>query len=150
MTDEPKIAATDPVPVGKRRRRASAGGWTLKLDAPTRPGFVRRWFNGDPSRLREAEDLGYTHVTEKPGEGARRTQGQGTRIERHAGRTEVGVPLSAFLMETPIEEYNVGLAEKEDRLKPFEDAINRGDDPTGELGKGEMYQPGRSTINRTG
>jgi hypothetical protein len=147
-TTAPKTA--EAVPAGKRRRRASTGGFALKLDAPKREGYVRRWVNGDPARIAELEDLGYTFVSEKAGEGAKRTDSQGTRISRHAGRLESGAPMQAFLMETPVEEYNVGLAEKEDRLKPFEDAIRRGDDPTGGLDKGEIYQPSRSTINHSG
>lgn len=143
--------AADPaIPKANRRRRAPTGGIALKLDAPKREGYVRRFVNGDPARIQELKELGYTFVGEKAGDGTKRTQGQGTRISRHAGRFEGGAPMQAFLMETPVSEYQIGVAEKEERLKPFEDAINRGDDPTGGFEKGEMYQPGRSTINHSG
>lgn len=143
-------AETGATPRVQRRRRAAVGGFALKLDAPKRENYVRRFVNGDPARIQELKELGYTFVSEKAGEGAKRTQGQGTRISRHAGRLENGSPMQAFLMETPVSEYEVGVAEKEDRLKPFEDAIKRGEDPTGALSQGEIYQPGRSTINHSG
>lgn len=146
MTEE----NTASVPQAGRRRRASVGGFALKLDAPKREGYVRRFVNGDPARIAALEDLGYTLVNERAGAGDKRTDGQGSRIARHAGRYDGGAPMQAFLMETPIEEYELGLADKEDRLKPFEEAIRRGDDPTGGLDKGEIYQPGRSTINHSG
>lgn len=146
MTEE----NTASVPTAKRRRRASVGGFALKLDAPKREGYVRRWVNGDPARIAVLEDLGYAMVSEPAGKDTKRTDGQGTRISRHAGKLESGAPMQAFLMETPIEEYNAGIAEKEDRLKPFEEAIRSGADPTGGLDKGEIYQPGRSTINHSG
>lgn len=146
--DAPESAST---PKTLRRRRASVGGFALKLDAPKREGYVRRFVNGDPARIAALEDLGYTLVNERAsGRGAQRTDSVGTRIARHAGKFENGAPMQAFLMETPIEEYEVGVAEKEDRLKPFEDAIRTGADPTGGLAPGEIYQPGKSTINNGG
>lgn len=151
---ETPTAAPDsaPVPPARRRKRATLGGFTVKLDAPAREGYVRRYVNGDPSRIAAMEELGYTMVGEKPGPGDKRTDGLGTRISRHAGKFESGAPMQAFLMETPVSEYQIGLTEKEDRLKPFEDAIRRGDDPTGGLDRSEIYEPGgsRSTINHQG
>lgn len=145
-TDTPQ----DAIPKGQRRRRASVGGFTVKLNAPSRPGYVRRFVNGDPARIAQLEDLGYTLVNERAeGRGDKRTDGAGTRIARHAGRFEDGAPMQAFLMETPIEEYNVGVAEKEERLKPFEEAVRAGFDPTGSLAPSEIYQPGKSTINNS-
>jgi hypothetical protein len=34
-------------------------------------------------------------------------------------------------METPVEEYAIGVEDKEERLKPFEQAIRAGRDPEG-------------------
>jgi hypothetical protein len=42
----PGVEATPPA---RRRPRASTGGFSLKLDAEQRPGFVRRFVNGDPT-----------------------------------------------------------------------------------------------------
>jgi len=137
-----------PVPEGRRRRRASAGGLALKLDAPQRPGFVRRFVNGDPARIRKMEDLGYSLVNDQAGEDSARTDELGSRIARHAGKTEEGQPFKAYLMETPTSEYEFGLQDKEDARKPFEDAIRRSADTTGQVEN--AYQPGQSTIRHSG
>lgn len=134
-------------PKSLRRRRGSVGGHALKLDAPQRPGYVRRFVLNDPSRIAQMHDLGYDFAQEKAGEGARRTAGQGTRIERHAGKDQNGAPTRLVLMETPISEFEVGVAEKEERLKPFEEAIRSNADTTGEVEN--AYVPtARSSINR--
>jgi len=138
-----------PVPPSQRRRRASTGGFAQKLDAPPRPGYVRRWVNGnDPARIREMEELGYTMVSESAGEGSARTDGQGTRISRHAGKDEQGAPFQTFLMETPDREYQLGVQDKEEARKPFEEAIRRSADTTGQVPG--AYQPGVSTIRHSG
>lgn len=142
------VAETDATPLKGRRRRGSSGGFALKLDAPQREGFVRRFVNDDPARIRHMEDLGYTLVNERAGEGIARTEGQGSRISRHAGKDENGQPFQTILMETPISEYAVGLQDKEEGRKPFEDAIRRSADTTGQVP--EAYQPGQSTIRHTG
>lgn len=137
-----------PVPQGQRRRRASAGGFALKLDAEQRPGFVRRFVNGDPSRIQRMKDLGYEVVQDQAGEGSARTEGLGSTIARHAGKTEEGQPFKAYLMETPLQEFEYGVLDKEDARKPFEDAIRGSADTTGQV-EG-AYQPGQSTIRHTG
>lgn len=145
-----KLQATqagEAVPPSQRRKRASTGGFALKLDAPPRPGYVRRFVNGDPLRIARMEELGYSHVTEPAGEDSARTDGLGSRIARHAGKDEEGRPYRAFLMETPVEEFNVGVIDKEDARKPFEEAIRRSADPTGQVEN--AYQPGQSTIKHS-
>lgn len=135
-------------PKAQRRRRASVGGLALKLDAPQREGYVRRWVNGDPLRIARMEELGYTRVSEAAGEGKSRTDGLGTRITRHAGRDEDGKPFQAVLMETPVEFHHEGEAEKEAGRKSFEETIRRGlkteDTPEG------AYIPSRSSITHSG
>lgn len=121
------------VPQARRRPRASTGGLSLKLDAEQRPGFVRRFVNGDPSRILKMEALGYTLVNEAASEGKSRTDGQGTRITRHAGRNENGSPMHTVLMETPEHEFNYGVADKEEARKVVEDVIRGSGDPTGQL-----------------
>jgi len=136
------------VPVQKRRRRASVGGFALKLDAEQKPGMVRRFVNGDPMRIKAMEDLGYSIVSDPAGEGKRRTDGLGSRITRHAGKDKQGSPYQAVLMETPVELYAEGEAEKEQGREAFEETIRRGmkteDTPDG------AYIPSRSTINHSG
>lgn len=122
---EPTGEAT---PKTHRRRRASTGGFALKLTAPERAGFVRRWVKNEPGRVLEMRDLGYDFA-----EADAATDGLGTRIERFGGRDANGAPQNMILMETPVSEYSVGVAEKEDRLKPFEEALRKGRDTTGKL-----------------
>lgn len=118
-------APDEPVPTAQRRRRASTGGFAQKLDAPQRPGWKRRWVNGDPLRIREMEELGYSMVSEPAAEGSARTDGLGTRMTRYAGRDDEGKPYQTVLMETPEDLYAQGVAEKETGRKAFEEAIRR-------------------------
>lgn len=138
------------VPPVRRRPRPSAGGFSLKLDAEQRPGFVRRFVNGTPNRLKKMEALGYTMVNDQASQGASRTDGQGTRITRHAGVSEDGVNvMHAVLMETPEHEFNYGVADREEARKAVEDIIRRSGDPTGQLEN--QYAPGvKSTIEHSG
>lgn len=147
MTDQPK--ETEAVPPARRRPRPSAGGFSQKLDAAPRPGFVRRFVNGDPSRILKMEALGYTLVNDEAGEGTRRTDGKGSRITRHAGTFENGAPMHAVLMETPEHEFAHGLADKEEARARVENAIRRSEDPTGQMEN--AYVPAvKSTIERPG
>lgn len=146
MTDQETTTASA-TPKRQRRARSSTGGLSLKLDAPQRAGYVRRFVNGDPLRIARMEELGYTFVATSAGEGTARTDGLGTRISRHAGKQENGEPYQTYLMETPEKEFAFGLVDKEEARKPFEDAIRRSADPTGSV-EG-AYQPGQSTIKHS-
>lgn len=124
---------TEATPKTHRRRRASVGGFKTKLDAPQRKGFVRRWVDDNPARIHEMNELGYDFAQEKAADAELRTDGQGSRITRMAGKRDDGSPHQLVLMETPVSEYVVGVAEKEERLKPFEEALRAGADTTGRL-----------------
>lgn len=124
---------TEATPKTKRRKRGQVAGFRLKLDAPQREGYVRRWVENSPTRIAAMQDLGYDFVQDAAGEGKARTDGVGTRISRHSGKNDDGSPQHLVLMETPAEEYAVGVREKEERLKPFEDALRAGADTTGRL-----------------
>jgi hypothetical protein len=138
-TDAPEGA----VPKSRRRRRSSNGGMQLKLQAPERKGYVRRWVNDNPARVQNMEELGYDFA-----EADTKTDGQGTRISRIVGTKPDGSPLHAYLMETPTEEYAIGVQDKEERLKPFEQAIRAGRDPEGKLT--DTYEPrDRSSLSHT-
>lgn len=130
-----------PTPKTHRRARGSAGGHRLKLTAPQRPGFVRRFVNNDPLRIAEMHKLGYDFA-----EADTDTDGLGTRIERHVGKDAEGKPIKAFLMETPVDQYQIGVAEKEDGLKSFEEAIRRGADTTGLMPNAYAPSSGQSSI----
>lgn len=127
-----------------RRKRASVGGFQTRLDAPQKQGMVMRWVNDEPGRILKMHDLGYDFA-----ERDTRTDGQGTRVSRIVGTNPNGEPKLAYLMETPEDQFEIGVQEKEERLKPFEDAINRGEDTTGRLQDGYTPASGRSTINNS-
>ena len=126
---EAPITATEPTAAPtKRRRRASVGGHALKLDAPARPGFVRRFFNDVGNRLAEADALGYDFVEDA----GIQTHDPSSRINRLAGTQASGAPLKTYLMETPAELYAEGVAEKEARNAAVDEAIRAGQDSTGQ------------------
>jgi hypothetical protein len=126
----------------KRRRRASVGGHALKLAAPQRPGFTRRWVNDDGNRLAKADELAYDFALADT-----QTTDVGSRISRLVGTKANGEPLRAYLMETPDELYAEGVAEKEALHRQVDDAINRGVDSTGQIGPAtETY--GQGSIKR--
>lgn len=136
-------AAVDAAMPPKRRRRASVGGMARKLDAPTRPGFVRRFFNDVGNRLATALDLGYDFVDE-PGV---QTADPSSRINRLAGTQPNGAPLKTYLMETPDELYAEGVAEKEALNRQIDEAISAGSPTEGQIApKGESY--GQGSIKR--
>lgn len=127
ISDTP-VAAKDPATPARRRKRADIGGQHLKLAAPDRPGFQRRWFNDTPGRLAYAEKLAYDHVSES----GIQSDSPDSRVRRLVGTSAGGAPIYAYLMETPLEEYQAGVAEKEEARRPFEDAIRRGEDTLGQ------------------
>lgn len=132
LASAPKSSETantaDPVAKTHRRKRASVGGFQLKLDAPQRAGFVRRFVKNDPSRIMRMQELGYDFA-----EADTRTDDLGTRITRHAGKGEFGQPEHLVLMETPEDQYAIGVAEKEEQRLPFEQALRAGHATDGEL-----------------
>lgn len=135
---EPVIEATEekPVPATARKRRAKVGGHALKLKAPERPGYKRRFAIAKPERIAELEELGYSIVTDPsiPSTGL----GSGT-VQRPAGIGDTGAHLNHILMETPDELYAQGVAELEEHNSQIDKAIRAGRDVTGRLTQDETY-----------
>lgn len=121
-----------------RRRRASVGGHALRLDAPQKEGWTRRWMNDDANRIADAEELGYSPVSDT----GIKSSGPGSVVSRLVGTKANGEPKSAFLMETPNELYAEGLAEKEAHNRQIDDAIKAGRDSTGQMPSTETYGHG--------
>lgn len=136
---------TQATPKHNRRKRASVGGFQTRLDAPQKKGMVMRWVNDEPGRVPKMHDLGYDFAERET-----RSDDLGTRISRHVGTHPNGEPKVAYLMETPEKEYQIGVEEKEQRLKPFEEAIARGEDTTGKVQDAYVPGGGKSTINNSG
>lgn len=133
-------AMTEAAP--KRRRRASVGGAALKLSAPPREGFTRRWVNDENNRIATAGELGYDHVTDK----SIQSSGSDTRISRLVGTKPNGAELRAYLMETPNELYAEGVFEREQHNRMVDEAITAGRDSTGQMNSSESY--GQGSIQR--
>ena len=130
---------------GKRRRRAPVGGLELKLHAPTREGYVRRWFNDNGNRIADAKEMAYEHVTDA----GIKTDSPDKRVSRLVGTKANGEPLHAYLMETPVEEYAHGVSDREAINRRTDEAIDAGRDSTGQTSQipnSEMY--GRGSIQR--
>lgn len=142
--EQPAPVAQEAAPApSKRRRRASVGGHALKLNAPSRPGFSRRWVNDTDNRIADVGELGYDHVTDP----SIQSSDTGSRISRLVGTKANGEPMRAYLMETPDELYAEGVAEKEAHNRQIDEAITAGVDSTGQIGpKSETY--GHGSIKR--
>lgn len=123
---EAESASDAPAPT-RRRKRADVGGQHLKLSCPQRPGFHRRWVQGKEGRLAFMQDLAYDFVIDP----SIKSDSTDSRVRRLVGTQVGGAPRYDYLMETPLAEYQAGVDEKEDARKPFEAAINRGEDPLG-------------------
>lgn len=141
QADEPIVPSTEPT---SRRRRASVGGLKMKLSAPARAGFVRRWFNDDGNRIADAQELAYDFVHE----GGIQTSSPGSRVSRLVGTKANGEPLHAYLMETPQEEHSLGVADKEAHNRQIDEAIVAGRDSTGQLPSSETYGQGSIKSDR--
>lgn len=127
----------------KRRRRAKVGGHALKLLAPTREGYVRRWVNDDGNRIAEAGELAYEYVEDPD----TKSTDVGSRISRLVGTKANGEPLRAYLMETPKELYAEGFAEKEAHNRQIDEAISAGTPVDGPIApSAEQY--GQGSIKR--
>lgn len=148
VAETPQPAAAKPAEPatinGKRRRRASVGGHALKLTAPGRAGYTRRWFNDDGNRIADAQELAYDFVHEA----GVQTSGPGSRVSRLVGTKTNGEPLHAYLMETPNELYAEGVAEKEAHNRQIDDAIIAGRDSTGQMSSSETYGQGSIQTDR--
>lgn len=129
VTEKTATEAADLTPKVGRRRRASVGGHSLKLQAPTREGYVRRWVNDKDNRIAEAGELAYDFVSDP----SIKSTDEGSRVSRLVGTKANGEPLRAYLMETPVEEFQAGLDEKEAHRKAIDDAMHAIVDETGKV-----------------
>lgn len=138
--ETPVIDTPKPIPVAVRKPRSSVAGGNLKLHAPEREGYVRRWVNDKGNRIAELNELGYSLVEDT----GIATHGPGSRINRLAGTHDGGAPLKTFLMETPKHLWEQGMREKEAEREEVDLAINQGRDPSGEVDPAHSYRPGET------
>jgi hypothetical protein len=118
MSNPPREARpTDRNETG-RRKRIPLGQAQQRLGANIRPGYVGRWINDTPGRLKQAEAAGYTFVGD--GTGAKSTE-LGERVAQ-----EVGGGTKAYLMEIPQEWHAEDQAAKQERVNAAEQQIRLG------------------------
>lgn len=115
-----------------------------KLEVPERPGYHRRWFRGDASRIARAQRAGYTFVEPDEVElnnfdlgGDAKESGNtdlGSRVSVVSGDDldATGQPGRMYLMECPMEYYEASRELIEDRNEGIAKAL-RG----GHIGEGE-------------
>jgi hypothetical protein len=101
----------------------------MKLRAPSREGYTRRWVNDEGNRLADAGELGYDFVQDT----GLKTSSPGSRVSRLVGTQANGEPLQAFLMETPDELHAEGIVEREAIHRQVDQAIVAGADSTGQM-----------------
>ena len=97
-------------------KRIPLGQKTLRLKAPERPGFMRRWVNDLPGRVSAAEQGGYSLVKDD----------MGKPIVRHAGSSAMGGALQTYLMEIPRQWYDEDFAFKQESVDETDKAIYGG------------------------
>lgn len=126
---EAAIPATPPEPAApaRRRKRADVGGQHFKLKFPEREGYHRRWVNDKPGRLAMFQELAYDFVTDPN----IKSDSSDSRVCRLVGTQDGGAPQNAYLMETPLAEYQAGIDEKEEAHSAFDESIRRGEDTLG-------------------
>lgn len=127
-----------------RRRRPNTGEHKMKLNAPSREGEHRHWFNDKDGRIAEVRELGYEFVSDT----GVKTDQPGSRIARRVGTQENGEPLYSYLMETPDKLYQQGVDEREREHAKVDAAIEAGRDFTGRLTSQESYGQGSIKIER--
>jgi hypothetical protein len=119
MSDQRAQRPTDRNESG-RRARVPLGIKQANLAASARAGYQRRWVNDTPGRLQQAEQGGYTFVSEDP---TAKSTDLGKHTSRIVGTKEDGTAMQAFLMEIPVEWYEEDQSAKQKPLDDFEAAL---------------------------
>lgn len=134
------------IPLGKPRMKLSLSDEQLRYFQAR--GEKTRWFNDEPGRLEEAEDVGYRFVTKKElvtaaiGDGdATEREGLDSRVSRVVGARDFGEPIIAYLMAQQIDDYEEDQATKMAIVKKREDAMKQGVDDQGAPGRDGRYIP---------
>ena len=151
---EPKVDVQEEV-VEERRQRIPLGTPRMKLNIskPMQEYFdgrneVLRWINDEPGRLEAAtHEDSYRFVTKREfpsifnaevGDGdLTERDGIDSRISRVVGTRDSGVPVTAYLMAKPREDYEADMKEKMAVVDRKEEAMKKGVDSYGRPGDTE-------------
>jgi hypothetical protein len=120
-----------PVKSRERKERVPFGMARLKLTAPERPGYRRRWVNDVGGALEQAEAGWYGFVFDtgqQIGETAIGSGNQdlGSRVSRIVGTLPNGQPQRAYLMEIEEVYYQQDQKSKQQRLDKIDAQIREG------------------------
>src|SRR5574343_700072 len=123
-------------PESPRRKRVPVGVPRLKLNAPNREGYVRRWVNDDNTRLKDFEEGGYQYVYgakagDAAGNDVTAREGLDSRVSRVVGKKDDGSPLTAYLMEIRQDWYDEDQLAKMRIIDEKEAQMRRGEDSQG-------------------
>ena len=92
------------------------------LTTDQREGYVRRWVNDTPGRIKMFEEAGYEPVRDATKVGDDRA-GEASNVGSSVTRKDVGAGQDAVLMEIPIEYYKEDQAAKEQHLENLETSL---------------------------
>ena len=110
----------------EKRSRVPVGTSELRLEAPDRPGYMRRWVSDIKNRLQRFERGGYEFVqTDAEESSGVHGQTSDSRVRQVVGRAEGGQPIYGYLMEIRRELYDEDQAKKASELEE-QDADLRG------------------------
>lgn len=121
--DRPETRDEEETRIEPRRERVGLGTIQPKLAAPHRDGFHRRWVNDSGGRVRFALSQDWTHVEDAHERGE---DGRGQKMSMTVGTKEDGSPLTAYLMEIPMELYEQDQKRKQIPLDQFDEQLKRG------------------------
>lgn len=101
----------------RRRNRKPFGNQDQKMFYPPREGYQRYWFNDVPGRLMRAAEAGYEQVKDANGQ----------PVFLVVGVARGGGPLTAYLHEIPLEDYQEDMAANDSEVYDRLGAIQRGE-----------------------
>ncbi len=94
-----------------------------RLTSKQRPGYVRRWFNNETTRLADALAGGYEYVKDDTAKTSDKRAQDHSQMGSNASQP-VGNNVTAYLMEIPEEWYREDQAAKETMIADSEESFD--------------------------
>ena len=142
-SEEGKETAINPANSAEQKLEAAAAQRTripmsiprTKMSTPDIPGFHCHWINDYTGRIMQAQQAGYSFVSQKEAvlvspdiAGTQLGAGTdlGSRVSIVVGGAEDGSPLRAYLMKLPLEFYNADQSKMNKHVDDIHDAMRQG------------------------
>lgn len=112
-----------------RRKRKPVGATQLRLEAPVRPGYVRRWVSDIKNRLIRFEEGGWAFVQNKNDadkSSGVHAQTSDSRVRQVVDRAVGGQPIYGYLMEIERALYDEDQATKASELSELDEQLRGG------------------------